>query len=40
MSQSIDLEISKPNRWHLATGTIVLALAYLGVLIVIGWLRH
>ena len=40
MSQSIDLEISKPNRWHVATGMIVLAVGYAGLLILIGWLRH
>jgi hypothetical protein len=39
-SQSIDLEIRRPNRWHLATGTIVLTIAYLAVLILIGWLRR
>ena len=39
-SQSIDLEISRPNRWHFATGTIVLAIAYAALLILIAWLRH
>ena len=39
-SQSIDIEIARPNRWHLATGTIVLTIGYIGLLILIGWLRH
>lgn len=40
MNQSIDLEISKTNRWHVATGMTVILIGYLGLLIFIGWLRH
>jgi len=40
MSTSIDLEISKPKRLHLVTGTIVLALGYLGVIVLIAWVRR
>jgi hypothetical protein len=40
MSTSIDLEINKPNRWHMVTGTIVLVLGYFAVIIGIAWLRR
>ncbi len=40
MSASIDIEISKPNRLNLVTGTIVLLVAYIAVLVVVAWLRR
>jgi len=40
MSASIDLEIGKPNRWHLVTGTIVLAIGYFAVIVLVAWLRR
>ena len=40
MSASIDLEVSKPDRWHFVTGSVVLALGYLGLIVLIAWLRR
>jgi hypothetical protein len=40
MSNSIDLEIPRPSRLHLATGAVVLALGYVGLILLIAWLRH
>jgi hypothetical protein len=39
MSTSIDLEVERPSRLHLATGTIVLALAYLALMLLIAWFK-
>ena len=39
-SQSIDIEVPHPNRWHFVTGSIVLTIAYIGALILIAWVRH
>jgi hypothetical protein len=40
VSTSIDLEIGKSHRWHMVTGTIVLVIGYVGILITIAWLRR
>jgi hypothetical protein len=39
MSMSIDLEVHRPNRLNMATGTIVLLVGYVALLLLIGWLR-
>jgi hypothetical protein len=38
MSASIDLEITKPDRLHLATGTVVLAIGYFALIVLVVWL--
>jgi hypothetical protein len=39
-SQSIDIEIARPNRWHFVTGIVVMTIGYLALLMLIAWLRH
>jgi hypothetical protein len=36
---SIDVEVPKPSKLHLLTGTIVLVIGYVGLILLIEWLR-
>jgi hypothetical protein len=40
MSTSIDLEVRRPSRLHLFTGTIVLVLGYFALVFLLLWLKH
>jgi hypothetical protein len=40
MSMSIDIEVRRGNRLDQFTGVVVLSIAYVGIILLIGWLRH
>ncbi len=40
MSASVDIEVPRPNRLHITTGMVVLAIGYVALLLLIGWLKQ
>ena len=39
MSMSVDIPVKKTSPWHYVTGIVVLTVAYVGLLLLIAWLK-